>query len=350
MIPNILYRRFALFSIVGLFLLVGCVNDDLSVCGFNVHFKYTRNTTHTDRFAKEITKVNLYIFDADSTSTDYEKLVDEYTIEQNPMPEDLTIYLNLIPGHYEFVAWGNLKGSYELTEPAVKGITTKSDLEIQLIRGVGATTINELPSNLYYGSLEQVKVTPHDLLIQKDIVIDLIKNTKEITVIAHGLAIMTESRAAGTAYDCGLSSLDGNLNFDNYTIGDETLQYIPDASVEEDSLLVSRFSIVRDHADVKDHAGILKYRSPQSRVKIERSDPNGIPFRTLLDRDLYPILVAAAENDPLLLSNGIDSKVDIKDKYQIDIYFDETFGTATIVVEGWTINESDVPVYGGGKY
>lgn len=339
MTPKNIYKRLALLPIVSLFLLVGCVNDDLSVCGLKLHFKYTRNMANTDRFKEEITKVNLYIFDSVEGT-----LVDEYTVEQNPMPEDFTIYLNLEPGLYDFVAWGDLKNSYSLTFPAVKGVTTRTELEVQLNRSDSAIT--NLPTNLYYGSIEQYQVASHDLLIQKDTVISMIKDTKEITVVAHGLAIIGSNRTAGTAYDCHISALDGNLSFKNYTISDDLIQYIPNADVEEDSILVSRFAIVRNHDIIRDDEG--RPRSPQSRVRVNRIDSDGTSQRSLLDMDLYPILVAAANMDPLVVAGGGDLPVDIKDKYQIDIFFDETYGTASIFIGDWEYRWTDQPV--GGDY
>jgi hypothetical protein len=309
-----------------------CVNDDLAVCGLKVHFRLTRNLLHTDRLVEEITKVNLYVFDAvDGT------LVDQYTVEQNPMPQDLTLYLNLQPGAYDFIAWGDLKDSYELSAPAVVGVTTKSELEVLLIRG--SSVIADLPSNLYYGSINNMQVTSHDLQMQRDTVIDFIKNTKEITVVAHGLAISGSNRTAGTADDCGISANNGTLKFDNYTIGNDTLQYIPEAGIDGDTLLISHFAIVRDHNSSGQVGGPTSGGNPRSRVTLTRSS-DGNPAVSLLDLNLYPLLVAAAAADPLAVVGG-DLPVDIKDKYQIDVFFDESYGTVEVFIEGWKYNYTE---------
>jgi hypothetical protein len=313
-------NRVRIWMVIGCFALIGmlthgCVADDLSVCGISVHFKYTRNAQRVDKFATSINKINFYVFDKDSI------LVEEIVVEQSTLPEDFTLYVNIPPGTYDMIAWGNLTTDYEIDVPTVKGVTKKNDLILSLSRS--GDTITNLPKELYYGGLDKIELIASDLQLQRSYTIDMMKDTKFIRVTAYGLAINT--KAAGTNYDCTITAINGDLRFDNYTIGASQLQYIPQAVVDANHRLISEFSIVRELA-----SGIT-----QSRLLFTRTE-YGTPA-IMLDENLYPYLIAAAQQENL--------ELDYKDTFEIELFFDETYKTATIVVDGWTVGQISQPMY-----
>jgi hypothetical protein len=314
--PAIFFNRnFALACISALFFFVqGCVTDDLSVCGISVHFRYTKNLDGVDKFASSINKINLYVFDAAGY------FIQEYAVEKDSLPQDFTIYVNLTPGTYDLVAWGNMGDDYEIQATLEKGVTRMDDLQLSLKRLPGDSVTN-MPEPLYHGGLLRTEILATDLQFNQTLILDMMKDTKEVKVIASGLAITKETRAAGTAYDCTITSKNGDYRFDNSITGEaRLLQYIPQTSVDEENRLVSDFVLMREFNE----NGITG-----SRLIVNRLATSPGPVGELLNVDLRPYLLAAT-GDP---ANPAD--LDIWDKFQIELFFDETTGTVSISVNGW---------------
>jgi hypothetical protein len=292
----------------------GCVEDDLSICGISVHLRYTRNVDGVDKFSSSVRKINLFVFDSQGI------LMDEYATEGDSLPQDYTLYVNLEPGTYDLVAWGNLGEDYQLSPMPQIGLTHIDDLQLSLKREPG-DIVNKLPEALYHGGLFRVEILSTDLQVNQTKVIDMMKDTKEIKVIASGLAIPT--KAAGTAYDCTISSRNGDYRFDNSITGDAArLQYIPQATVDDENRLVSDFVIMREF-------NIDGTTATASRLTFTRDASISGEAAKLIDVDLRPYLLAAT-GDP---ANPAD--LDVWEKFQIELIFDETTGTVSISVNGW---------------
>jgi hypothetical protein len=315
--PAIFFNRnFVLACLSALFFLVqGCVTDDLSVCGISVHFRYTKNLDGVDKFASSVKKVNLYVFDAEGY------FIQEYAVEKDSLPQDFTIYVNLTPGTYDLVAWGNLGDDYEVQAALEKGVTRIDDLQLSLKRLPG-DSVMDTPEPLYHGSLFHTEILATDLQFNQTLIIDLMKDTKEVKVIASGLAVTKESKAGGTVYDCTITSRNGDYKFDNSITGEaRLLQYIPQTSVDDENRLVSDFVVMREFNE----NGITGSRLILSRVPASPGDEG----KELLNVDLRTYLLAAT-GDP---ANPAD--LDIWDKFRIELFFDETTGTVSISVNGW---------------
>ena len=320
-------RNFAVACLSALLLLMqGCVTDDLSICGISVHFSYTKNLEGVDKFSSSINKINLYVFDAEGY------FVQEYAVAKDSLPQDFTIYVNLAPGTYDFVAWGNLGDDYEIQSAFEKGVTRMDDLQLSLKRQPG-DTVSALPRPLYHGGLFRTEIQATDLQINQKLLVDMMKDTKEIKVIARGLAITKETRAAGTIYDCAISSRNGDYKFDNSITGDARLQYIPQAEVDDENHLVSDFVIMREF----NTTGITG-----SRLTVNRQATTSAGASVLLDEDLRPYLLAAETGDFTAAKLGTlldPADLDIWDKFTIELFFDETMGTVSISVNGWEAQE-----------
>jgi hypothetical protein len=320
-------RNFAVACLSALLLLMqGCVTDDLSICGVSVHFSYTKNLDGVDKFSSSINKINLYVFDTEGY------FVQEYAVAKDSLPQDFTIYVNLTHGTYDLVAWGNLGDDYEIRSTFEKGVTRMDDLQLSLKRQPGDTVTN-LPHPLYHGGLFRTQILATDLQVNQSMTIDMMKDTKEIKVIAKGLAVSKETKSAGTAYDCAITSRNGDYRFDNSITGDARLQYIPQAEVDDENCLVSDFVIMREF----NTSGIT-----DSRLIINRLATSSTEASVLLNEDLRPYLLAAQTGDYLAAKLGSLSDpadLDIWDKFTITLFFDETMGTVSVAIDDWESQE-----------
>jgi hypothetical protein len=285
-------------------LMTGCIDDDMSECGVSLHYQYTRNVDGVDKFPSEVKKVNLYIFDAGGI------FLDEYQVDEKQLSgSNNTVKLNLPPGKYNLVAWGNLCNDYEL--PVFeKGKTTMTEAVLSLKRA--ANTVTNHPEHLFFGSLSEVDILPA-LWKNQVMTIDMMKDTKKIRVIAKGLS---REELSKSGFSCRISSVNGDYRFDNSIKSSDTLLYIPNSSVDEQhGYLVSDFVIMRELNDA----------STQSRLIITYHNPSGGP-----DVEIKNISLTE-----LLLSNSKTKDLDIEDYFEIELTLDFTSGSATITIKGW---------------
>jgi hypothetical protein len=323
--PINLVKIWGIFCLTSIGLLTqGCVADDLSVCGISMYFKYTRNIDGIDKFSSSINKINLYVFDADGL------FIEEYSEERDSLPPSFSIFLNLTPGVYDFIAWGNLGDDYEY--PVFeKGVTRLSEVQLSLRRDP-ENTVNNLPAPLYHGGIYRREIIATELQVSQTLSIDMIKDTKEIKVTASGLAMQDPTKASDLEYGCAITSINGDYRFDNSITGDARLQYIPQETVGTEHQLISDFVIMRELSD----------RSTASRLIVNRnSADDGGPAEELINVDLVPILLALAQEQDL----------DLVDRFNIELFFDFTHATVSINLPGWD-DETNTGSLGviGGRY
>jgi hypothetical protein len=276
--------------------------DDLSECGASIQFRYTRNIDGIDKFTPNIQKVNLFIFDSDGL------FLDEYEMSEEQLGNNHLMHLNLFPGTYDIVAWGNLGDDYE--RPVfVKGETSINEAIISLKRTEKKVTKH--PGDLFFGSLPRIEIQP-DLQRRQLLAIDMIKDTKKIKIIAKGLPA---EDIAKEKFACRISSVNGDYKFDNSINGSDHLLYIPQSSVDEQGQLTFEFGIMRD----------LKDGSTQSRLIFTYYDPDNKSEKELLNANLTEILLANMKSQDL----------DIEDYFEIELVFEFTNGNTKIDIKGW---------------
>jgi len=283
----------------------GCIEDDLSVCGVSVNFEFTKNVEDIDKFATNVDKINLYVFDSEGM------YMGEYEEEGNRLHSG-PMKLNLMAGTYSLVAWGNLCDDYEL--PSFGIGTGIDDVILSLKRN--QDTVRTHPGDLYHGLVKDIVIEP-SLQSNQSITISLTKNTNNIKVVALNLPI---SKAAGTMYDCTINSINGDYNFDNSIAGINRLQYIPEASINNENQLISDFVVMRE----------LNDGSTRSRLLFTRNQSGNNP-ETLVDLNLIEYLIPAS----------ITKDLDRDDNFLIELTFDDTYGTVSIKVNGWEYPEVD---------
>ena len=171
-------RIFLCMAVCLCFAMQSCMKDSLAECGVSIRIIYTLNPSHTDRLA-EVGNFTVYIFDANGV------FYDSRTV-QGPFQDGrgYTVSFALHPGTYDFIVWGNLGEDYQMPT-FVKGQTKESDASLLLSHLENNILRDSLP-DLYYGALVKQVVKP--ALQQNQVyTVDMIKDTKDVTVIAKGL-------------------------------------------------------------------------------------------------------------------------------------------------------------------
>lgn len=82
----------------------GCIKDNMDDCrrSYTLLFRYTGDGT-ADIFRQKVTKVDLYVYNAET-----KQLVETYSVDRAALEQLQGITLNnLAPGNYEAICWGN---------------------------------------------------------------------------------------------------------------------------------------------------------------------------------------------------------------------------------------------------
>jgi hypothetical protein len=283
-------------------LMQGCLAEDLSECGASIHFQYTKNVDGIDKFASEIKKINLYVFDAEGL------FLGEYTADEKLLSGSPALYLPIPPGTYTLVAWGNLCKDYELPT-FEKRKTTLREAFLSLKRS--EKTVSNHPGSLFFGALPQVEVKAATQKKQR-LTIDMMKDTKRIRVVTKGLP---SREMAQNKYGCSITSVNGDYRFDNSISGTECLLYLPQSSVDERGALVSEFVVMRE----------LNNGSTQSKLTFTYRSPDGSSVKELFSAKLTDILLSLSKTKNL----------DLEDYFEIEMTLDYTNGGATVHIKGW---------------
>ncbi|MDR2139497.1 MAG: FimB/Mfa2 family fimbrial subunit [Tannerella sp.] len=291
-----------------LFVIQGCVKDNLGDCGLSIRVQYTMNKDEVDRLGERVHHLTLYVFDSNGT------FVAAYP-SRGELYNGYTIPLLLKAGNYDFVVWGNLGEDYEI--PAlVPGKTQVQELNLKFKKVGADNRVIEFPDSLYYGTLK-TNVRPA-LLDEQVYTIDLIKNTKKITVIASGLPLSGPD-SEGVQFDCNIVSQNAGLRFFDNRISENTkVTYVPHTRVDEQERQISEFMVIREIQD----------RSTDSHLVYTRTNTVTGQVKTVLDRSLVDMLLSYISNRRWDLT--------IEDDFVIQITFDiGSFTTASITINGW---------------
>lgn len=297
-------------AVLGLLLLVlyGCTKEDLSVCGLYVVFKYDYNMAEYDKFPSDIDKIDLFVFDQNNV------FVGEYIDEGDHLDNTYRMHLDLPPGVYNLIAWGNLRDDYNITQ-LIPGVTTLEDARLSLKTDDNGH-VQQHPAHLYHGSAMQVLVKPDKRHTE---IIDMMKNTNFVRITATGLPIGLATRTApGTPFSCRILGVNGNYNFDNSLQGSDQLIYVPQYNVQSNTL-ISEFVVMRIFLD------------GQSRIIVEYHPEDAVQPVVLFNERLVEFIPPGTD-------------LDKQDEYEIELNFDRTFTAISITVNGWTTVLSGVVV------
>jgi hypothetical protein len=311
----------------------GCIQDDLSVCGLRVMFRYAARNASQDinRFASEVKQVSLFVFDAETNL-----FLNEQSATADQMIDSCMLSLNMFPGEYHFIAWGNVAEDYEF-EPFVQGQTTLGEAVITL-RSQGNGLVEEYPDDLYFGS-QTYTVLP-DLQINQLITMPMINNAKRIHVTARGLyddsAILREN--VENPFHAVITSKNGRYRFDNNYPTGEHYTYVPQERIstteDGETALFSDFVVLREmneEAVTDSHLRIV-HRATTKAGEVEEE------FLDVSLTSLLRIVASAAGTD-----------IENKDEFDITVVVERTNGKVDVILNDW--QRVDVPTggwYGGG--
>jgi Protein of unknown function (DUF1812). len=89
--------------VASLFLLCGCIYDDPDcLTGVELRFTYTLNTRNIDLFDQQVEDVTLFLYNEQG------KRVLKKEVSTNALTDNNSLYLDLPPGNYRVITWGNL--------------------------------------------------------------------------------------------------------------------------------------------------------------------------------------------------------------------------------------------------
>jgi hypothetical protein len=295
----------------------GCIQDDLSVCGLRVMFRYIERSDPQgiNRFASEVKQVNLYVFDANT-----KLFLSEQSATVDQMMDSCMLSLNIFPGEYIFVAWGNVANDYEF-EPFVQGQTTIDDAVLTLKSQDDNHLIEDYPDYLYFGS-RTYTVLP-DIQANQLISIDMANNNKRIHVIARGLyndnSVM-EDDPERPSFHTSIASKNGSYRFNNIPTGEQYTYTSPTERISvEDRTLLSDFVVLREFS-----TGITG-----ARLRIVHRDAG---TRAGEEEEFYEVSLTELL---LLVASASETTVEDTDEFTVEILISRTNGSVSININGW---------------
>ncbi|MDH6358690.1 FimB/Mfa2 family fimbrial subunit [Parabacteroides sp. PF5-9] len=316
-IKNILSKLNNSISLVmALFVLSGCVNDDLSLCGVSIKYTYTQNLDAEDKFVDYVDRVDLFVFD------DKDRYVGRfYETGEIVKSPSFAMPLTLLEGDYTLIAWGNLNEDYLLSE-FEPGVTTLHEAQLSLDRE-NSTVDRQLAAPLYFGMLEtNIKV---DKIGKQIITIDMMQDTKYIKVVCLNLPLEDEY-VSKDEYTCTITSRNGDYKFDNSITGNDRLLYIPES--EADTTTISNnFTTLREQND---------YRVTSSKLLVRYDSQTRGQSADLFEADLV--------KDLLLPASAVNN-LDIEHDFTIELEFDWTSMAVTVRIGEWQRIFQDYELY-----
>ncbi len=230
-------------------------NEELPKTGVNIQFTYTKNYQGVDKFSEEINQLNIYVFNSEGC------FIEEYRVNSTDLQQsDNSLDINLDPGTYDFIVWGNLTDSYALCSME-KGRTNFEDCHLSV--KCNGNTVNSHPNSLFYGSSYKVEVAP-SVTDKQNVSIDLSKNTTAISLTVTGISVEDTEELP---YDCKISSTNGRYGFDNSIIKTDEIEYIPDMYINDSEELVADFVIMRVSNKDSDNTKLIISQNEEGQEK-----------------------------------------------------------------------------------
>jgi hypothetical protein len=257
----------------------------------NIRFQYTNNLAGTDKFATEVDKVNLYVFDAKGC------FINEYCVPAHELQGGNTITLNMEPGIYDFVVWGNLADAYLLCS-LEKGITNIEDCHV-LLKCNENDVVDVQPTSLFFGSVSKVNVKPANS--QETIALDMIKNTKSIRVITTNLDMDNIEKSF---YRCSITSLGKGCKFNNTAFYDQKIEYLPMIRINDKNEFVADFVVLH----------LSKNDSDNLHLVFTRNDSKG-QVSELFNKSLTELLLPLSLHVDFQLQDSLEIDLDFGDIY-----------------------------------
>lgn len=229
-------RKLNVITILSLFVVLlsvtGCIKENMDDCKGKVslRFRYVGDGT-TDIFPEKIDQVTLYVYSAEDGS-----LVSTVICDKSQLNTYQGIDLDLFPGNYKIVCWGNAFDATEIREPEKK------------IAAPGYFSGEEIATNdpLYYGTLDfNVPAT----LVHQDYTCDFESAHINIEVRLEGFvgAVVPGFNSENTSIALGMAHLPSFTDFSNVPSATEQSVYYPVLEVASDDpeSYVTQYNVLR---------------------------------------------------------------------------------------------------------
>lgn len=215
----------------------GCVKQDAKECPRSafMRFAYTHNSSNTDKFQEQVRSLTILIYDNNG------KFLDERHMTCEELEGGNRYALDLEPGKYKIVTWGNYNDKfYDLTSE--EDIST---MRLSLLRN-NDNSVSESCS-LFHGYSE-IEITKNKNV---EILVPLIKNTSLIRIVLENENSNTRV-CLDTDFCVRISGINTIYTYDN-NMADESEScpaiYLPSYEQESDNSYLADFYIQRMFVD-----------------------------------------------------------------------------------------------------
>lgn len=306
--------------------LASCINDDLSDCPppfseveSRIRFTYVpySEVTNEGFDARELEHITVFAFDSQG------RFVTSVTDDAPRLGEtDYSLALSLLPGRYDFYAWGNIRDCYTYTNTdLIPGETTIETLGVNYTRPAD-DTVRVAPHPFFFASRTQVDIAgpspTRSEVHYQEIVLPMVKNTYDVHIRLTGLTPNHHLAAVVTDNN-------SSYKFDNGFINTDYLNY---------------YKVLGWQANIQKHAGLL------TTLRLER---NRSPLFKLYNRETGKALYYEDLIDLLLASEDVSGKrIDFSRQhiFTIDLIFSEGDETGKmkvcILVNDWEVVVEEV--------
>ena len=319
--------------------LSGCIHDDCEDClkEGNVDIAlthYWHNKGNADNFAREINRVEFYIFDGEGLF--YSRDLSPKTAFTNGYHYRLT----LPGGDYTVLSWCN-GGTAWLSDAFIPGVTTLEEARMKLTvaptSNESAYKVPDMPESLFFGRTREEKVhvkngkTVHDS-------IDLLRVTNDVRVRIRwkdhaGIYCNYKGHEDNTLPYLEIKN--GEYDFTCRPLRERFLTYMPQLLPSEEESPVDYASVRADF-----RVGRLMSEGSTAKLSVGEVSPDGSVTRRYT-RSLVELIRLTGHYDT-------QEQLDREDHFNVDIDFccldsDHTHGDSWsvlgIVINGWVISD-----------
>ncbi|MCD8261815.1 MAG: FimB/Mfa2 family fimbrial subunit [Bacteroides sp.] len=274
--------------------------DECEPASFRVYYTYANPRSYADIY-EEAEFLYLFVFDENGY------LVNTPIEDDDPRVGDETYYmqLDLEPGTYRFVTWGNPIEHYYITpEKLISGVTHYDNLTIHLVRAENDSVLHD-PHHLYFGDFTDKVITG---VGQERVDISLKRNTYRINVyIDDPYNIVPDD----IRFDLVITDNNGSYGFDNSIADCDDLHY---------------------KATFINHA-LYRFQTSLNIVRLAY-DRNTL-FK------LYDSVTGRLFYEDDLIDMIISAEVDLDGDYEFDIILRIIGGYIYVLVNGWNVSKDD---------
>ena len=199
-------------------LLSSCIKEDLDDCKGKVSllFRYVGDGT-TDIFPEKIDKVTLFVYTADGS-----RLVEQHEYDKQDLSSYQGARLELFPGRYKVVCWGNAFGQTTIRESERK------------IAAPGYFNQKEITTNdpLYYGTVD---LDVPGSLAETTYTCDFVSSHIKVQVRMEGfVGAVVPGVPDGSTVALGMTELPAFTDFGNAPSAAERTTYYPSLTIAAD--------------------------------------------------------------------------------------------------------------------